>query len=369
MDARSTRDYVAKHGDALKSPLQKALDACVKAKADDPLTFFVEHFTKLGAAQPNRTMARRAPAPGSEDARAQALVSELAEKHGQAHLAAGWSAEREEDQRRLERQLLALHASLPAGGLPGYIGRARELLRASREGTARLSGYTPSVPSGHALQLGSADFLSYEAAGAAASRGLGLVLVAGGLGERLGYSGAKLCLPPELLSGRPYLGLYAAHILALQARALHYPRPVMRACIVRSLGDAPPACCSNGPARAPQELNGPGSPPLPLVIMTSDDTHARSALSCLAPSPASHMRPPCAPTGRSRGAPRGARQLWAVGGPAAPDQAGEGAVPRRRVRHARRLAVGPVRAADQAARSERRTRARAPLLPRSAAAC
>ena len=184
--------------------------------------------------------ARRAPEPGSEAAEAQALVAELVEKYDQAHLAAGWSAEQEEDQSRLDRQVLALHKSLPGGGLPGYIGRARELLRASREGTARLAGYAPSVPSGHALELGSDAFLGYEAEGAAAARGLGLVLVAGGLGERLGYSGAKLCLPPELLTGRTYLGLYAAHLLALQ------------------------------------ELSGPGAPPMPLVIMTSDDTHART---------------------------------------------------------------------------------------------
>ena len=33
--------------------------------------------------------------------------------------------------------------------------------------------------------------------------------MAGGLGERLGYSGIKLELPPELLTSTPYLELYA----------------------------------------------------------------------------------------------------------------------------------------------------------------
>jgi hypothetical protein len=78
------------------------------------------------------------------------------------------------------------------------------------------------------------------------------VLVAGGLGERLGYSGIKIALPCETASQvsadpetgprepRAFLALYAQHILALQA------------------------------------ASGAGAP-LPLAIMTSDDTHARTA--------------------------------------------------------------------------------------------
>jgi len=65
------------------------------------------------------------------------------------------------------------------------------------------------------------------------------VLVAGGLGERLGYGGIKLSLPVDLASERPYLGLYAESILALQAR------------------------CG-------------GECIIPLAIMTSDDTHERT---------------------------------------------------------------------------------------------
>lgn len=65
------------------------------------------------------------------------------------------------------------------------------------------------------------------------------MLVAGGLGERLGYSGIKVALPTESATRTCYLQLYAESLLALQARC-------------------------------------PGCEPLPLAIMTSDDTHART---------------------------------------------------------------------------------------------
>jgi hypothetical protein len=42
------------------------------------------------------------------------------------------------------------------------------------------------------------------------------VLVAGGLGERLGYSGIKVALPVESASGTCFLQLYVESILALQ---------------------------------------------------------------------------------------------------------------------------------------------------------
>ncbi len=53
-------------------------------------------------------------------------------------------------------------------------------------------------------------------AGLAAAGHSAFVLVAGGLGERLGYSGIKLSLPAELATGRCFLQLYIEHILALQ---------------------------------------------------------------------------------------------------------------------------------------------------------
>lgn len=46
----------------------------------------------------------------------------------------------------------------------------------------------------------------------------GFVLVAGGLGERLGYGDIKLRLPSESCTMTTYLQLYIGQILHLQAR-------------------------------------------------------------------------------------------------------------------------------------------------------
>ena len=67
----------------------------------------------------------------------------------------------------------------------------------------------------------------------------GFVLVAGGLGERLGYSGIKIGLPTETLTGTTYLQLYCKQIKAIQ-------------------------------------LKYNGNKPVPLAIMTSDDTHRKT---------------------------------------------------------------------------------------------
>ena len=44
----------------------------------------------------------------------------------------------------------------------------------------------------------------------------GFILVAGGLGERLGYNNIKVSLPVETFTMIPYLGYYIKKILAIQ---------------------------------------------------------------------------------------------------------------------------------------------------------
>ena len=119
---------------------------------------------------------------------------------GQGHLTAG--SPTAAGLARLARQLQQLDGSI-AGGLLAYVERARGLLRDARDGKNPLEGYVPSIPSGHALELGSAAFGEYEAAGVAAMRGAAFVLVAGGLGERLGFSGIKLSSPPRCSRSAP----------------------------------------------------------------------------------------------------------------------------------------------------------------------
>ena len=72
-------------------------------------------------------------------------------------------------------------------------------------GKNTFEGFVPSVPEGERLDFGGAAFRDYERAGAAEAGAAAFVLVAGGLGERLGYSGIKLALPADLARGACFL--------------------------------------------------------------------------------------------------------------------------------------------------------------------
>lgn len=118
-----------------------------------------------------------------------------------------------------------------AGGLTAYLTTARHLLTRTRDGVNPWAGYTASVPEVHPLTWDSTPNLhEVEALGAQTLAKCGFVLVAGGLGERLGYNGIKIALPVESVTGQTHLAHYLEYIKAW----------------------------GNGP----------------LCIMTSDDTHA-----------------------------------------------------------------------------------------------
>jgi UDP-sugar pyrophosphorylase len=162
---------------------------------------------------------------------------------GQKGLFEGWAplGEEDEDKRRLVHQLLALDATTP-GGLAGYVKRAKRLLISSKEGENSLEGYKPEVPPGSVLNCRSEDFVGLEKEGLIQAARSAFVLVAGGLGERLGYSGIKLALPSESARGVCYLQLYAEYILAYQSRSSSSEKED-KSCVC------------------------------PFAIMTSDDTH------------------------------------------------------------------------------------------------
>jgi UDP-sugar pyrophosphorylase len=161
----------------------------------------------------------------------------------QDHLFEDWPEAGSDDtgKIRLMEQLQAVDAVYP-GGLAGYITKAVALLESSAAGTNPFEGYAPSVPEGEDLLYGDEEYHAMEAKGLEAAAKLGFVLVAGGLGERLGYSGIKVALPVELASEKSFLQMYADWILALQSR------------VRASTGDV--------------------AVELPLAIMTSGDTDA-----------------------------------------------------------------------------------------------
>jgi len=159
---------------------------------------------------------------------------------GQSHLFANWDPPGQNDDAKhtFFEQLERVHANYP-GGIPAYTANARRLLAQARDQVNPFEGFTPQQPDTVDLSAFDAEYDRIEALGADAFARTGVVLVAGGLGERLGYSGIKLAIPVEVLEGWSYLRHYAANLLAMEAR-MAAPRPV------------------------------------PFVIMTSGDTHDKT---------------------------------------------------------------------------------------------
>lgn len=172
--------------------------------------------------------------------RQQLLISKLFVELGQSHLFEGFSSESPPLQRQFGQQLVDLDDSYSDGGLAGYITNARKLLDDSRRGANPYAGWVPSVPEGEMYTIGSDAWKTAEMQGRKELGYCGFVLVAGGLGERLGYGGIKIGLPTELATETCYLSFYIEYILAVQAKY------------------------------------APEGKKLPLCIMTSNDTHAKT---------------------------------------------------------------------------------------------
>lgn len=162
------------------------------------------------------------------------------EPWNQSHLVDG--ADDIDGVKRLIAQIEGLNLSYP-GGLLTYITRARKMLTESRNGINPFSGFIPSIPDGEILMTGSPEFAEAENVGLANVDKLAFVLVAGGLGERLGYPGIKIGLPIETCTGMSFIEYFIRMILACEQYA---------------------------------ESRTGKRPKLPLAIMTSDDTHEKT---------------------------------------------------------------------------------------------
>ena len=139
-------------------------------------------------------------------------------------------------------QLADLDSSYP-GGLASYLSKARTLLKESADGLNPFEDYEAVVPEGESLSFdgeGTMSFSEAEQLGIQAMEGAVFVLVAGGLGERLGYSGIKLSLETNLCTNTSYLHMYIKYIKAMEFLA--------------------------------RTKTGKDSIRIPLVIMTSGDT-------------------------------------------------------------------------------------------------
>ena len=114
----------------------------------------------------------------------------------QRHLFENWSSSNDDDDDKKKKALMSklelVDQSYPDGGLTGYLSNAIILLEKSRRGENPLEGWIPSVPKGEAFTVGTDAFLSTEKLGLMEVGKCGFILVAGGLGERLGYGDIKV---------------------------------------------------------------------------------------------------------------------------------------------------------------------------------
>ncbi|KEP59974.1 UNVERIFIED_CONTAM: UDP-sugar pyrophospharylase [Hammondia hammondi] len=175
-----------------------------------------------------------------------------------------------EDLRRLFRQLEQADSSYP-GGLAAYISRARSLLAASQAGANPFEAFSAHKPSGERVEVGSAAFARLEALGSEELRSCAFVLVAGGLGERLGYRGIKIGLPCETSTGKTFAQLYCEYLLSIQSGLAREGASGEEEVEAASAG-------ANEEKRGEVKNNVSAgrSTCVPLAIMTSDDTHEKT---------------------------------------------------------------------------------------------
>jgi UDP-sugar pyrophosphorylase len=132
------------------------------------------------------------------------------------------------------------------GGIKDYIKRAKILLENSAKKMNSFHDYKIEVPYDipH-IKVGDDEFYELEKLGLNELKNSVFVLTAGGLGERLGYSGIKIGLQTELITLRPYIQLSIESIKAYEDR-------------VKKAEKMPPEWY------------------IPFCIMTSGDTHDKT---------------------------------------------------------------------------------------------
>jgi UDP-sugar pyrophosphorylase len=230
----------------VKALLQNAVAKLLLEKPPDAAKFFCEHFRNIvdmgnccssndsndsndsGSAKPEkRSSGSLSEILGDNEsilAPEELEAAKLLVKIGQTHLFSAWPAKGTQDdgKKKLLQQVIELEKTV-AGGLGGYVERAKELLLASRDGVNPYDGFVPKVPAGERLSSDTpenlAAFEKMETTGAKEFANAAFVMVAGGLGERLGYNGIKINLPTELTTQTKYIALYVNSILAMQEQA------------------------------------------------------------------------------------------------------------------------------------------------------
>ena len=145
-------------------------------------------------------------------------IIDLLEEVGQEEIVSKLKQVSPEEQNEFVKQINQLDKAC-RGGIKDYIRRAKILLKNSQNKQNSFHQYKIEIPYDiPRIDIGSDEFYELEELGFKVLKDSVFVLVAGGLGERLGYKGIKIGLQTELLTLRPYIELYIEHILAYEDR-------------------------------------------------------------------------------------------------------------------------------------------------------
>ena len=171
-------------------------------------------------------------------------ILDLLKETNQEEIIEKYNNSKEEDKKAFIEQFNYLDKATP-GGIKDYIKRAKILLEDSKNNVNPFKEYTPEVPLGFDIKIGSEQFYELDKLGFAQIKNTIFVLVAGGLGERLGYPDIKIGIETDLITLRKYIEIYIDYIKAFEDRIKRKEK---------------------------MEENWH----IPLCIMTSDDTHNKT---------------------------------------------------------------------------------------------
>ena len=146
-----------------------------------------------------------------------AAVLAMMKELNQTEIVSRMEAANDKDKEYLVKQVNHLERVWP-GGIKGYIDRAKVLLEDSKNGKNPLEEYTPSVPEGFNVKVGDPSFYELEKLGFEEIKNTCFVLVAGGLGERLGYNDIKIGIQSNMVTLDRFIQVYINYILAYEAK-------------------------------------------------------------------------------------------------------------------------------------------------------
>ncbi|MFA5380201.1 MAG: UTP--glucose-1-phosphate uridylyltransferase, partial [Dehalococcoidia bacterium] len=138
----------------------------------------------------------------------------------QEHLFENWEKSGVNDGLKIDflKQIKSINGTYP-GKVTRYMENARREIASAVRGDNPFEGLSPRVPEGAELTGIDDNYHMLEEIGIERANRIAVVMVAGGLGERLGYSGIKVSIPLSLVTMDTYLDWYLKNTLALQEKS------------------------------------------------------------------------------------------------------------------------------------------------------